>query len=320
MSATDEEIAFEAARVAAEIRRLGPVFDEDVLEATYALYVPLQERAPKEGVAIHRDLAYGPDARHRLDIFVPQGPTGKSAPVGVFFHGGGYIGGERSPVPGLIYDNVPTFFARHGLVGVNATYRLAPAHQWPSGGEDVGRVVDWLQEHIGAHGGDPSRIFLVGHSAGATHAATWTFMESVHGSRGPRIAGAVFISGVYAALHPRYSDAKPRDNQYAYYGNDTERWAGMAPFDHVRPGHPPVFIVAADQEPWHFNWPSIALLESIARAGRRMPAFRVLRNHNHVSSALQINSAIDTLGPDILDFVRGIASSPSRQSAVVEFG
>ena len=307
MNAPEESAAGEATSVEAQIRRLGAVFDEDVLKATYALYVPLQERAPKAVLSIHRDLAYGPDDRHRLDVFVPERPAEEPAPVVVFFHGGGYIGGERSPVPGLIYDNVPTFFARHRLVGVNATYRLAPAHQWPSGGEDVGRVVSWLHENIRAYGGDPARIVLVGHSAGATHVATWTFMEPVHGAGGPRIAAAVLISGVYAALHPRYSDAKPRDNQFAYYGHDATRWSAMAPFDHVKPGHPPVFVVASDHEPYHFAWPTVALLESIVKADRRMPAFRVLRNHNHISSALQINSAIDTLGPDILAFIRGIA-------------
>jgi triacylglycerol lipase len=307
MKEPDAHYSSDAAKIADEIRRMGAVFDDATLKATYALYVPLQERAPKDGVSIHSDLAYGPDARHRLDIFVPAPPAPKDAPVAVFFHGGGYIGGERSPVSGLIYDNVATFFARHGFVGVNATYRLAPAHRWPSGGEDVGHVVDWLHENVRGFGGDPSRIVLVGHSAGATHAATWTFMEEVHGPRGPRVAGAVLISGVYAATHPRYSTGEPRENQFAYYGDDTTRWAAMTPFDHIKRGHPPVYVLVSDHEPYHFTWPTLALLEALVKCDRRMPAFRVLRHHNHVSSALQINSAVDTLGPDILEFMRGIA-------------
>src|SRR3954466_4451836 len=124
----------EAATLAAGIARIGPHFNDEVLKATYALYAPLQERAPKDGVAIHNDLAYGPDERHRLDVFVPS-TLARAAPVVMFLHGGGYIAGARSPLPGLIYDNVPTFFARHGMIGVNATYRLAPARQWPSGGQ-----------------------------------------------------------------------------------------------------------------------------------------------------------------------------------------
>lgn len=301
MSEADADDARDAL---AGIRRMGAVFDDQVLARTYELCVPLQRHAPKEeGIAIERELAYGPDARHRLDAFLPvRHATG--TPIVVFLHGGGYVGGERSPVPGLIYDNVPRFFARHGMIGVNATYRLAPAHRWPSGGEDAGRLVAWLHDNAGRLGGDPRRIFLVGHSAGATHAATWTFMRSVHGDAGPRIAGAALVSGVYAALHPRYSEEAPRPNQFAYYGDDTSRWREMWPFDHVRPGHPPVFVVSAELEPYYFAWPSVALVDALVRCDRRMPAFRVLPGHNHVSSVLLINSAIDDLGPDLLRFIR----------------
>ncbi len=292
-----------ASGVLAGIRRIGAEFDDRVLAQTYELCVPLQRQAPKDGIAIERDLAYGPDARHRLVAFLPSQRTERT-PIVAFFHGGGYIGGERSPVPGLIYDNVPTFFARHGMVGVNATYRLAPAHRWPSGGEDVGRVVAWLHHNGERLGGDPRRIFLIGHAAGATHAATWTFMRAVHGDDGPRVAGALLVSGVYAALHPRYSEESPRPNQFAYYGDDTSRWPAMWPFDHIRPGHPPVFIVSAKLEPYYFAWPSVALVDALVRCDHRMPDFRVLPGHNHVSSVLLINSVIDELGPDLLRFIR----------------
>jgi len=307
MSSADVRRADEAAQVAAEIQKMGATFDDDVLRRTYALYVPLQQRAPREGVIAHRDLAYGPDSRHFLDVFTCASGATALAPVVLFLHGGGYVGGERSPVSGLIYDNVPTFFARHGMVGVNATYRLAPEHKWPSGGEDVGRIVGWLQENVHRFGGDPARIFLVGHSAGATHAATWTFMQSVHGTNGPRVAGTILISGVYAALHAQYSQEQPRSNQFAYYGDDTSSWAGMAPFAHITPGHPPVYIVVSEHEPYYFVWPSVALLDALVRCDHRMPGFRVLRNHNHVSSALQINSEIDDLGADLLSFISSVS-------------
>lgn len=304
MNGPDPGTAADAERVHAELRRIGPAFDEEVLKRTYALYVPLQARAPKKGVVVQKDLVYGPDARHRLDVFTPERPVDGLAPVVMYLHGGGYVGGERSPVPGLIYDNVPTFFARHGMIGVNATYRLAPAHRWPSGGEDVGRAVGWLRENARRFGGDPERIFVVGQSAGATHAATWTFMGEVHGAGGPGVAGVVLISGVYAATHPAYTSDPPRPNQFAYYGDDTSLWPAMWPFDQVRRGHPPVFIVTAELEPYHFVWPSMALLDALVKCDRKMPAFRLLAGHNHVSSALQINSGIDDLGEDLVAFIR----------------
>lgn len=296
----------EAVRVAAEIRRIGPAFDDSVVARTRALYEPLQRRAPREGHEMHRDLAYGDDPRQRLDVFMPKRSGEAPAPVVAFFHGGGYVGGERSPAPGLIYDNVAAFFARHGMVGVNATYRLAPTNKWPSGAKDVGKVIAWLATNAARFGGDPSRIFLVGHSAGATHAAGWTFMDSIHGATGPRVAGAILISGVYAALHPRYSAETPRPNQFAYYGEDTALWAAMAPFDHIRPGHPPVFVVVSELEPYYFIWPSVALVDALVRCDRRMPRFRCLPDHNHVSSAMQINSEVDSLGADLLDFIEAV--------------
>jgi acetyl esterase len=293
-------------RIRAEIRRMGPLFNDEVLKATYELFKPLQQRAPKDGVEIHKDLAYGEDERHRLDVFVPAKRPSSGMPVVVYFHGGGYVAGNRSPLPGLIYDNVPTFFARNGVIGVNATYRLAPQHQWPSGGEDVGRVVKWLAENVSRYGGDPKRIFIMGQSAGATHVATWTFMEKVHGAGGPRVAGAILLSGVYAALHPEYSSEPPRENQFAYYGKDVDKWADMAPFAHVKKGHPPVFMVTSEYEPYPFVWPQAALVSALVKCDRRMPWFRMMPDNNHVSSAMMINSEADELGPDLLAFIGGV--------------
>ena len=193
--------AHPAIDVANKIRKLGRAFNPQILAATYALYEPLQRRAPKDGVRIIKDIEYGDNERHRMDVFVADDKP-DSAPIVVYVHGGGYIGGERSPLPGLIYDNVPTFFERHGMVGVNMTYRLAPQYAWPSGALDVGRAVAWLRFRATQFGGDPDRIFLMGQSAGATHVAAWAFLPHVHGPSGPRIAGAMLLTGVFAPSHP----------------------------------------------------------------------------------------------------------------------
>jgi triacylglycerol lipase len=292
--------------ITAEIRRLGRNFNPEVLKATYALFAPLQERAPKDGVEIHKDIAYGEDDRHRLDVFAPARKPSK-APIVVYFHGGGYVAGERSPLPGLIYDNVPTFFARHGAIGVNATYRLAPQHKWPSGAADVGKVVDWLRENAARYGGDPNRIFIMGQSAGATHVATWTFVPQVHGVAGPRIAGAILLSGVYAPQHPEFSPEKPAANSTAYYGEDASKYAERSALNHVKEGHPPVFVAVAEYDPYPLAWPSAALVAALVKADKKMPWFVFNRNHNHVSPAMQINSEIDALGPELLAFVQSVS-------------
>lgn len=101
------------------------------LEGTVVLYRPLLAASPRSGVAVVRDLAYGPHRRHRLDIY--RGPDRRRAPVVVFVHGGGYVGGERD-IDEFAYGNVLTYFARNGLLAVSATYRFAPEDPWPWGG------------------------------------------------------------------------------------------------------------------------------------------------------------------------------------------
>ncbi len=296
-----------ADHIAGEIRGMGNVFDRDVLRATYALFTPLQERAPKDGVRIERDLAYGDDARHRLDLFTPERRPDEPAPVVVYVHGGGLVAGERSPIAGLIYDNVPMFFARHGMIGINATYRLAPDHKWPSDAADVGAVVGWIKANVASCGGDPHRIFLMGQSAGATHVATWALVEAVHGAARPEIAGAILLSGSYAPLDPTFSSGTPGANQIAYYGEDLDAWAARSPLYHVKAGHPPIFIGVAELDPYPLSWPSAALLSAVVKCDRTMPWFKLLRGHTPVSPAMHINSEIDALGPDLLDFIAGVA-------------
>lgn len=102
------------------------------------------------------DVAYGPDPRHRLDVYCQQNL--ENAPVFVFVHGGGFIMGDKRSEQGPFYRNVGDFAARQGWIGVVPTYRLAPAHPWPSGPEDLRRVVDWIRMNVTRYGGDPAKV------------------------------------------------------------------------------------------------------------------------------------------------------------------
>ena len=112
---------------------------------TAKLYAPLQEKEPYQGIKVTRDLKYGPDDRHALDVFVSEQAASVPRPVLVFVHGGAFTGGNRrGPDNSPFYDNIGLFAARNGIVAVNITYRLAPQHQWPAGAEDVGAAVRWV--------------------------------------------------------------------------------------------------------------------------------------------------------------------------------
>jgi acetyl esterase len=109
-------------------------------------------------VTIQRDLAYGPDPLQTLDVFTPDnaqassGNKGKTLPVLLFVHGGGFTRGDKH---GDFYpDNITLWAARNGMVGVNIDYRLAPANPWPTGVKDLASAIAWTRANIARYGGD----------------------------------------------------------------------------------------------------------------------------------------------------------------------
>jgi len=179
------------------LAQIGPVFQKDIrktIPATIEAFQPLLKSAPKDGVTITRNEAYGEDPRQILDVYRPTARSG--APIVIFVHGGAYVRGDKDAA-GEAYGNIAIWFARQGLLGINATYPLAPAAKWPAGAKNVGGMVAWAKANAARFGGDPGRIILIGHSAGATHVAGYVFDKSLQPPDGPGIAGAVLISGRY---------------------------------------------------------------------------------------------------------------------------
>ncbi len=116
------------------------------------------------------DITYGTDSRWQsLDVYRPKdtasstSPTApKALPVIVSVHGGGWVYGDKERYQWYCMD-----LAARGFMVVNYTYRLAPEHKFPASLEDTCAVFLWTLEHIADYGGDPTRIFAVGDSAGA---------------------------------------------------------------------------------------------------------------------------------------------------------
>ena len=142
-----------------------------------------------------------------------------AAPVLVFVHGGGFVMGDKRSAETPFYDNIGTFAALQGFVGVTITYRLAPAHRFPAGPEDLAAVVGWLKANVAQYGGDPDKIVLSGQSAGATHVAGYVAHQAHHTAEGGGIAGAILMSGIYDTL-----SCTPNDFHKAYYGEDPKGW------------------------------------------------------------------------------------------------
>jgi len=277
----------------APIGLLGYELTPAQIQATQALLAPLAPR-PAADVAVHRDVAYGSDPRHRLDVFVPAAGVAR-APVIVFVHGGGFIMGDKGAPDAPFYNNVGLWAARSGCIGVTMTYRLAPAAPWPAGSEDVGSAVRFLRAHIERWGGDPNSIFPMGQSAGAVHVAGYVAEEQ------SEIAGAILVSGIYDVAR---ADRNPF--QAAYYGEDPSRFPERSTLGKLAATSLPCLYSVSEFDPPDFQRQAAWLVEAHTARQGRWPRLVQLTGHNHLSSVLQIGSAIDTLGPELLRFIHTI--------------
>jgi acetyl esterase/lipase len=301
MTAAAPEIPDSLRQLMAE---MGPRWGQDIpgnVRRTIEAFTPLLATAPKDGVQVTRNLRYGDDPRHELDVFAPTaGPAG-AKPVVLFVHGGAFVDGERDRSP-EIYSNVLYYFARHGVVGINMEYRLAPAHRYPAGAQDVAAAVAWTRRHIAEYGGDPERIFLVGHSAGAAHAGAYAYDMRLQPASGPGIAGLIVLSGrVRAETLPENPNA-PKVK--AYYGDDPAALEDGSAVTHVSKDSVPTMIAVAEYENPLIDVHCAELFHRLAAAKRRAPRLVWLAGHTHTSIIAHFNTAEDHLGREMLEFIR----------------
>ena len=140
------------------------------------------------------NLPYGQGPRQKLDVYSPK-DAGKH-PVVVFFYGGSWTTGEKAR-----YRFVGAALAERGFVAVLPDYRLYPEVKFPEFMNDGARAVAWTESHAAEYGGDPTRIVLMGHSAGA-HMAALLALNNTYltkaGAKPGSIVGLVGLSGPYA--------------------------------------------------------------------------------------------------------------------------
>jgi acetyl esterase/lipase len=283
--------------MAAKVRALGSEITPPAIEGTARLYAPEHEHEPYQDVKLSRDLAYGTDPRHLLDVFEPAA-SGLPRPVLLFVHGGGFVAGDKHR-PGSPYqDNVALWAVRHGMVGVNMTYRLAPEHPWPAGAMDVGAAVAWVRTHIARHGGDPARIFLMGTSAGAAHAGAYAVNPRFHGGDDAGIAGLVLLSGLYDMVTAPGSDLK-----IAYFGHEEANYAAGSTLQGLTQTKIPLLLVLTEMDPPEFQRQTLVLLNQYLKHNGRLPFFVHMTGHNHLSSTMHLNTPDTYLGERIQDFV-----------------
>jgi len=145
----------------------------------------------------HESLAYGNTPRQQLDVYRPR--RGERAPMVVFFYGGSWQNGARD-----LYAFLGASLAAQGIVAVVPDYTLYPEARFPRFLEDAARAVAFARTHAAAWGGDPDRLVLMGHSAGAHIAAMLAFYPQWLAAAGldahHDIAGLIGLAGPYDFL------------------------------------------------------------------------------------------------------------------------
>jgi len=280
------------------IQKIGPVINAP---ETAKLLAPLQRKEPYAGVTVARDEKYGTEERNRLDVFRPN--DGASAlPVLLFVHGGGYERGDKRAAGSPFYDNVMLWAVEHQMVGVNMTYRLAPANPWPAAIKDVGLAVAWIRANIARFGGDPDRIILMGHSAGATHVSSYLAHPELNGEKPVGVAGAILVSGTY--------DLKPEidvPGQRSYFGSDTALWPDRSSITGLTRTATPLLVAHGELDvPYYINQAD-ALKARLCRESR-CPTFAVLTGQSHMSEIYGLNTMDTSLSEPMRLFVKSLTT------------
>jgi acetyl esterase/lipase len=282
------------ADVAKQLAAFGTEFDGEIAGQTAKIYAS-QPRVYEPGeIKVAKNLAYGPHERQQVDIHTATvRRSDRPMPVVVVFHGGGLIGGSRAAT-----TNVADYFASLGYVGVNGGYRLAPDSKWPEGARDVGAAVTWLKSHAAEYGGDPERIFVVGLSTGAYHAATYVFRPELLLPGTARAAGAILLSGPYS-----FDFESPSKGELAYFGEDRKRWPEMVIPGHVTGADIPVLFTTAEWDNARYLWPQAAVYRELIEKHKARPVYKQSPGHNHSSQLLSVGTPDTSVSRELVDFI-----------------
>ncbi len=282
----------------AKLESLGREITPPMLSGTTQIFAAMA-KGSDPSVEVTRDLEYGEHERHKLDVFRQADTQG--APVLVYLHGGGFGRGDKRAAETPSADNSGTAAALNGFVGVTITYRLAPAHRFPAGPEDLGELVRWLKSNIAQYGGSPDKIVLSGQSAGASHVAAYVAHKAHHAVQGGGIAGAILMSGVYDTLS---SEANPFNT--AYYGEDRKAWGPASSMAGLLNTTIPLMLTISEFDAEDFQKQAAQFVGAWGVAHAGYPEMHYLAGHNHLSPAQSIGSEVKEVERMLVGFVRRV--------------
>ena len=213
--------------------------------------------APARAQEVKHDVRYGDQERQVLDVYAPKGA--KNLPVVFWIHGGGWQTGDKSDV-----QRKPQVFNDKGFVFVSTNYRLLPKVDMGTIVREVAKSIRWVHDHIAGYGGDPDRILVMGHSAGAQLAALVCTDDRYLKAEGLSLAivkGCVPVDGdtfdVPAIIETAETRRRVHGQPQATYGhrekfgNDPAKHRDFSAVTHVSAGKgiPPFLILYVADHP-----------------------------------------------------------------------
>ncbi len=264
-------------------------------------------RPSKRTRNIHYVAATSPDFsadRHVLDVYAPKKKSSAPGgyPVVVFIHGGNWDSGNKN-----LYSFIGRRLAKQNVVAVIINYRLAPDAVVPCMAEDAARAVLWTTQHIANFGGDPARIFTMGHSAGGGLAALLATKDELFTKLGlPRnpVKGAILDDAAGLDMYDYLQKMEyPNDRQYLVpFGNDPAVWRSVSPMYFVGRTSPPMLLYTGGR-----TYPSI--INSTAKFDKKLQesgvtrTYAVLPGKKHVGMVTQLYWKNNVIYRDLLKFV-----------------
>ncbi|KAI5480137.1 hypothetical protein MNV49_001797 [Pseudohyphozyma bogoriensis] len=293
-----------------------PVDIGQSVRQTFGLYIEAQATRRDEIVRGRSEAQYGPTPRHKLDVFdVLEDIRKDTHPVVIFVYGGGLTKGDKRMGPGDVYSNVGRFFADQGFITIIPDYRLVGVHDgtiFPSGGEDISLVLQWLAAPGNVPKADLSSVFLVGNSAGGVHVSTFLFLYDPPYTSLEQLSPTLSVKGAALVSVPfSFDKADPSryETQEMYFGS--KLGDGKTPLELRRASanRTPLVEIHAEREPEEILEPIskfMGLYAQGALEGHDKPDQLFIPKHNHISPplALGLGGDEDKWGYDLVNWIK----------------
>ena len=257
---------------------------------SFPLAYAARSEATRGRVENRLDIAYGDGPAEHLDIFLPASRSGP-VPVHVFVHGGYWRMFSKSDFS-FVADTV----VAAGAIAIIIDYALMPAVRMATVVAQVRKALDWVVRHAADFGGDPGRISISGHSAGA-HLCCFLIDES----RAPTVKAALLLGGLYDLAPLQQSFLA---NEIALTDDEVRRWTPLT--TSFRPG-PAVTILVGDAETRPFHDQADAFGRHLTEQGLAVGKADLMAS-NHMSSVGDLGHPASAAGAFLTRTILGAAA------------